>query len=183
MAKLEWHVALGIAAGCLLVVGTFSAGGSVAQKVLFALGAPLLGVTAYAARQKMFTALQAVATVGAWVAFFPGLPEAAKYVVLLCAAILGIAYLVKEDYYQADSFGWLGSIGLLCFAVGFATSAAQHQLAFDLLFIVGGTTLAAYSLLSFIKYKVGVALIWVVLNILLVVNPALSLLKLALAPT
>ncbi len=170
---------LGIAAGLLLVAGTFSAAGSLLQKALFAIGAPLLGITAYVDKQKMFTALQAVATVGAWIAFFPPVPETARYAALAAAAMLAIAYLVRGGYYSSDRFGWLGSIGLLCFAAGFATSPISHTFAFDLLFIAGGTTLAAYSMLDFIIYKVKIALIWVVLNALLVVNPLLGLLGFA----
>jgi len=165
-------------AGALLIAGTFSVAGSLLQKALFAVGAPLLGVTAYVDKQKMFTALQAVATIGAWMSFFPALPGVAKYAILLSAGIIGIAYLVKGKYYKTDRFGWLGTIGLLCFAAGFATSAAFHTLAFSLLFIAGGTTLAIYSTLNFISYKVRIALIWVVLNALLVLNPLLSLLGL-----
>ena len=180
---MKWHVLLGIMAGTLLVAGTFSPAASLLQKALFAIGAPLLGITAYADKQRMFTALQAVATVGAWTALFPALPEAANYAVLAAAAVLAVAYLVRGEYYKADRFGWLGTLGLLCFAAGFATSAASHAVAFELLFITGGTALAVYSLLDFIDYKVRIALIWAVLNALLAINPALSLLKSILTGT
>ena len=49
----------------LLVLGTFAPAGSLLQKMLFLLPAPVLGYTAYVAGQRMFTALQAVVTVGA----------------------------------------------------------------------------------------------------------------------
>lgn len=178
MAGMKWHVLLGVAAGLALVIGMFSPAGSALQKALFAIGAPLLGVTAYVGKQKMFTALQAVATAGAWMAFFPAAHEAIKYAVLLVAALVAVAYLVRENYYGSDEFGWLGTAGLLCFAGGFATTAASHAIAFDLLFIAGGAALSVYSILDFSRHKVKIALIWAVLNALLVVNPLLGLLSL-----
>ncbi|MFC2175041.1 hypothetical protein ACFLQ2_04220 [archaeon] len=175
--KLDWPLVVGIIAMVLLVAGTVSEGGSVIQKVLFVIGAPALGVTAYANKQKMFTALQSVATVGAVLAFFPVVPGVLRYVTLVGAGLLGVAYLFKTGYYKEDKFGWIGTIGLLCIAAGFATNATLHLLWFSLFLGVGGLVVAAYSALNFFHYKIKIALIWVVLNVLFSVGPILNLVK------
>ena len=173
----KWPLVVGIIAMLLLVTGTLSEGGSTIQKILFVIGAPALGITAFMDKQKMFTALQTVATIGAVLAFFPEFPETLKYAVLLGAGIIGIFYLLKTRYYKEDRFGWLGSVGLLSIAAGFATNAVTYPVLFSVFLGAGGLIVALYSALNFYHYRVKIALIWIVLNILFSINPILNLLK------
>lgn len=169
---------IGIIAMILLVVGTIAHGGSLIQKILFVIGAPILGITAFANKQKMLTALQLVATIGAIIVFFPIISEIGKYLILVGASLIAIIYLIKSDYYKTDKYGLIGSIGLLFIAGGFATDATIHLVLFSILLGVGGLIVALYSWLNFVHYKTKIALIWVVLNIIFSINPILNLLKL-----
>jgi hypothetical protein len=178
-AKLfeKWPLFIGFIAMVLLVAGTISEDGSTIQKILFVIGAPTLGITSFMDKQKMFTALQSVATIGAVLVFFPELPESARYIILLGAGIIGIYYLLKSEYYKEDKFGWLGSIGLLSIAAGFATDAATHLILFSTLLGAGGLIVALYSALNLFHYRVRIAIIWIILNILFSINPLLNLIK------
>jgi hypothetical protein len=168
---------IGIAAMVVVVIATVLEGGSEAQKILFVIGVPTLGVVAYVDKQKMFSVLQSVATVGAVLAFFPTIPEIARYVLLVGASLVGIAYLFKAHYYSTDKFGWLGTIGLLSIAAGLATNAILYPMWFGFFLGAGGVVVAIYSTLNFFKYKVKIALIWVVLNIMFSINPLLIFIK------
>jgi len=161
----------------LLVAGTLAEGGSLLQKILFLIGAPALGITAYVDKQKMFTVLQAVATLGAVLAFFPSVSEAARYCLMGAVAIVGLAYLVRRGYFSSDRWGWLGSAGLILIAMGFATDPVSSPLLFGIFLGVGGLAVAAYSAISFFHYKVRIAVMWLVLNVIFSINPILIFIK------
>lgn len=173
----KWSLVIGIIAMILIVIATLLEGGSDIQKILFVIGVPVLGIIAYINKQKMFTVLQSVGTIGAMLAFFPTIPEVVRYVILIGAGLLGVAYLFKSKYYKKDKFGWLGTIGLLSIAAGLATSATLYPMWFSAFLGVGGLTVAIYSTLNFFHYKVKIAIIWIVLNILFSANPILNLIK------
>ena len=172
-----WTLAVGLFAMALLVVGTASQGGSLQQKVLFIVGAPLLGFTAYMDGRKMFMMLQAVATLGAAIAFLPMLPDAAKYVLMAAGALFGIAYLLKSRYFQTDKYGVVGVLGLLLIAVGFVIDPLKYAFWFDAFLGFGGLTVAAYSAIS-LSRGVKIAAIWLVLNVLFAISPLVDLARL-----
>ncbi len=170
--RIKISLFAGIIAMVLLVSGTVSESGSILQKILFVTGATILGITAYLNKQKMFVVLQAVATIGAILAFFPDLPEI-KYALMVGSAIIGIVYLSTTGYYKQDEWGILGSIGLVLVAIGFATNPVRYPTIFGFLLGFGGIAIAAYSAIGFFKYKVKISLIWLVLNIIFSINPIL----------
>ena len=173
---MKWHEYLGILAGLFIIAGTLFYPGSLEQRLLFLLGAPLLAVTAYVDRQKMFTALQGVVTTGAIIAFFD-ISVLWRYAILLSVALLSIVYLIKTDYYNTDKYGWIGTIGLLCFAMAFAAGGSIHPAIFSSLLIVGGLSLTIYSIFNFVVYKTRIALIWVFLNLVLIITPVITLFR------
>jgi hypothetical protein len=163
-------LAIGITAMILLIIGTFVAGGSFLQKILFIIGASVLGVVAYFNKQRMLTVLQAVATVGAILAF-TNLTSMLTYSIMLFSAIIGVGYLIKAKNYKEDPWSILASIGLILFAIGLATNPTQLPVIWSLAFIFGGILVAIYSAIGFFKNKVKIAAIWLILNLLLTVNP------------
>ena len=175
--KKNWTLIVGVAAMALLVWGTFAEGGSLTQKVLFVIGAPVLGVTAFFNKQKMFTVLQLVASVGAVLGFFTETPSLVRYSIMLGVAVISFGYLLKAKYYSTDKWGIIGTIGLICFACAFATDAAAEALIFNSLMITGGVLVAFYSSTSFFIQKVRIAAIWVILNLLLIINPLVFILS------
>ncbi len=168
---------VGLIAMILLVMGTFVEGGSFLQKILFVIGASVLGVVAYFNKQKIFTILQAVATIGAILAFI-SLAPTFRYGIMLGSAAIGIYYLIKKQSYKADPWGIIASLGLILFAIGLATNPLQSPIVWSLAFIFGGVLVATYSAIGFFKNKIKIAVIWLILNLLLTVNPILLLLKL-----
>lgn len=173
----QWHVIVGLIAMVILVFGTFSEAGSQLQKILFVIGAPTLGITAYAGKQKMFTTLQLVATLGAILAFFPDSPATTKYGVMGIISILSLAYLVKTRYFEADGYGLIGAIGLISIAIGYVTSPFPSPFWFAFFLGVGGMLLTLYSGIQFFHDKVKIALLWLILNIIFSINPILILIK------
>jgi len=170
-ALKRFSLPIGITAMILLVIGTFMPGGSLQQKVLFVIGAPTLGLTAYLNKQKMFTVLQAVVTMGAILGFFSTAPAILRYAIMLGSAALGIGYLIKVNYSKEDKWWPIGGLGLLGFAFSFATNAIAYPVMFNLLIIIGGILMAIYSAIGLFKLKVKIAAIWLILNILLIINP------------
>lgn len=165
----------GIVAMTLLVIGTVAESSSLLQKILFVIGAPVLGIVAYANRQKMFAVLQAVATIGAALAFFPD--NGLKYAVMIIVAAAGIGYLLKVKYYSKDRLGIIGTIGLAFIAIGFATNPIQYPKIFGFLLGFGGILIAFYSAIEFFRYKIRISAIWLVLNIIFSINPILMFLS------
>ena len=136
-----------------------------------------MGITAFFNKQKMFTIIQLIVSIGAVLAFFNEVSQLWKYALLLGVAVLSIAYLFKINYFNEDKWGLLGVIGLLCFAYAFATDAASSALVFNSLILTGGLLVAVYSSISFFVNKVKIAFIWVVLNLLLCISPLLFFIK------
>ncbi len=167
----KYSLIIGIIAMVLLVVGTVLEGGSLLQKLLFVIGAPALGFTAYLNKQKMFITLQTVVTIGAILAFFGNLPAILRYVVMVGSGVFGIGYLIKTDYFKEDVWWPLGGLGLLSIAVGFATNTAAYPILFNSLLGAGGVLVALYSAIGFFYFKVRIAAIWLVLNIVFSINP------------
>ncbi|MDO8554292.1 MAG: hypothetical protein Q7S22_05770 [Candidatus Micrarchaeota archaeon] len=169
----KWSLFIGVFAMILLVAGTLSESGSLLQKFLFLIGAPILGITAYVDKQKMFTTLQVIASLGALIAFFPNLSDAVRYGLMIGGTAIALFYLIKIKYFKEDNWGWLGSVGLICIAFGFATNANLSPLWFGLFLGAGGLLVAAYSTISLFHYKIKIALIWLILNIIFSINPIL----------
>jgi hypothetical protein len=176
MDKQKIILLAGLTAMTLLIIGTFIEGGSLLQKFLFVIGASALGLVAYFNKQRMLTVLQAVATIGAILAF-TGLMPAFRYGLMLGSAIIGVIYLVKKHNYKEDPWSAIASLGLILFAIGLATNPLQSPIVWSLAFIFGGLLVAIYSAIGFFKNKIKIAAIWLILNLLLTVNPTLLLLK------
>ena len=176
MDKSKAVLAFGLFAMILLIIGTFTEGGSLLQKMLFIIGASGLGIVAYFNKQRVFIILQAVATIGAIIAFI-SLPPTIRYGIMLASAIIGVILIGKKTY-KEDPWSTIASLGLILFAVGLATDPTQLPLVWSLAFIFGGIFVAAYSAIGFFKNKVKIAAIWLILNLLLTVNPIILLLKL-----
>jgi len=173
--KKDWSLILGIFAMLLLVWGTFAVQSSFFQKILFLIGAFGLGVTAFFNNQKMFMAIQAVVTIGAVIGFFEQLNQNLRYFIIIGVAVLSLVYLSKINYFKKDKWGVVGSIGLLLFAYAFSINSVENSNLFNELILIGGLLVAFYSSISFFKNKVRIALIWVILNLMLCINPILTL--------
>lgn len=171
MKKYSLHI--GIFAMVLLVAGTISEGGSLIQKLLFLFGVPLLGLSAYLNKQKMFTVLQAVVTIAAILAFFQNIPDVLRYLLMLGSGLVGIAYLIKINYFKEDIWWPIAGLGLMSIAAGFATNAVTYSVLFNSFLAAGGILVAFYSGIGFFHSKVRIAIIWLVLNILFAANPLL----------
>jgi len=170
----QWATWLGIFAMVLLVIGAFLPGGCLAQKILFVVGAPTLGVTAVVNRQAMFSGLQIVVTVGAVVAFFPTMPNEARYLLMLFLAAFVTYWLWDDGYYEQDRSGWIGTAGLALIAVGLATPVALYPLLFFVALGLGGLLVAVYSGFSIAGgFRLG--WIWLILNLLFAANPLMQL--------
>lgn len=164
-------LAIGIAAMVLLVIATLLEAGSLAQKILFLIGASTLGFTAYLEKQRMLIALQLIITLGAILAFFPAVAPYLKYAVLIGALVAALAYLVKIGYFRSDAWGWIGALGLACIAAALSTDAVAYRLAFYSLLSAGGLIIALYSGIWFFHKKLRIAAIWLILNLLLSIYP------------
>lgn len=168
-------LAIGMAAMVLLVIGTTGIveTGSLLQKIIFVIGAPILGFTAHLNRQKMFAVLQIVVAIGAVLAFFDWLPSVLKYAIMIGSGLVGVGHLLKINYSKEDLWWPLGGLGLLSIAAGFATNPVASPLLFNLLLASGGLLVALYSAIGFFHLKVRIAAIWLVLNVIFGVNPVL----------
>ncbi|GAI38382.1 unnamed protein product, partial [marine sediment metagenome] len=153
------------------VAGTIVEGGSLEQKLLFVIGAPILGFTAYLNKQKMFVTLQIVIVIGAILAFFGSLPASLRYAIMVGSGIFGIGYLIKVNYSKEDVWWPLGGLGLLSIAIGLTTNAVAYPLLFNSLLGTGGVLIALYSAIGFFHLKVRIAAIWLILNVIFSINP------------
>jgi len=172
MAK--YSLIIGIPAMILLVVGTIVESGSLLQRLLFVIGAPVLGLAARLNRQKMFLILQIIATIGAIFAFLSNLHTFSRYAIMVGSGILGVGYLIKTNYFKEDAWWPLGGLGLLSIAIGFATDATAYPILFNSLIGAGGVLVALYSAIGFFHLKVKIASIWLVLNIIFSINPLIT---------
>lgn len=173
----KYSLIIGIIAMTFLIAGTIVQGGSLLQKSLSLVGATMLAFTAYLNKQKMFIVIQIIVSIGAILAFFSSLPDILRYSLLLGGVIFGIGYLIKIKYSKEDAWWPLGGLGLLFIAVGFATNAVVHPILFNSLLAVGGILVALYSAVGFFHFKVRIAIIWLVLNIIFGIIPLITILS------
>ncbi len=169
---------IGIIGMCLSVVGTIVEGGSLAQKILFLIGASCLISTAIYNSQKMFIALQGVILVGAVLGFFQDISNEWKYVIMGGASVLAVGELIRKKYFNKDPWGIIGSAGLFCIALGFAINASQNPFIFNALLLSGGVFVAIYSAIGFFYYRVRISILWLILNVVFAVNPFIELINL-----
>jgi hypothetical protein len=161
---------IGIIAMSMLVAGTFADPGSSTQKMLFLIPGPMLAYTAYVARQKMLLSLQAVLTVGVLLSFYPQMPASINYLVLGTGLIV-IGYLAETHYIKQDKYWPLAALGILLLAFGYSTNANKEPLIFNALLASGSFSVAIYSYIGYHKLKTKVSGIWLILNLLFMVNP------------
>ncbi len=161
----------------MLIIASVSESGSLFQKILFAIAAPVLGIVAYINKQKMLLSLQIVLTIASFSAFFGDIQDSFRYVLLVGAAVVCVGYLIKIRYYQKDPWGIVGSIGLLMIATAFATNAIAHLFWFNLLLGIGGLLVALYSGVQFFYYKIQIAIVWCILNIIFAITPLLTAIR------
>jgi len=136
-----------------IIAGTFLQP-TVTQKLCFLLGGLLMLVSSIIERHKFLTVLQIVTVSGASMAFTP-FTVGQKMIVPIGLTVLSlIAFAVKGEL--KDRLTLLGSVGLGCLAVGYATSN-------PILYFLGGVFLAIYAFASYFK-GVKIALLWAILN-------------------
>src|SRR4030042_4360387 len=142
----------GILAMIGLVTGAFLHGGSLAQKILFLIGALALMLLAYVNRQKMFLVIEIVVVLSAAFAFWDIAPLI-KYLIFVGTSIIGVSYLVKINFSREDKHWPIGAFGLLFLAAGFATNAAVYSVLFNAFLGLGGILVAIYSGIGVFLYK------------------------------
>jgi len=162
---------IGVAAMLALIVGVLSEGGSLFQKILFVSATPVLGVLAYVNKQKMLLSMQTVLTISALLAFFSDIPDQIRYLLLIGIAVLSVGYLFRCEYYGKDPWGLIGSAGLLLIAAGYVTNATLYPLLFNSLLGFGGLLFAIYSGIEFWHYKIRIASLWFILNVIFAIKP------------
>lgn len=172
--KYSFHA--GIALMSLAIIGTFLENGSSLQMAFFLISAISLCLVAYLNSQKMFTVLQGVVSIGAFIPFLE-LSNIIKSVIMALSGLLAIAYLVKINYLKEDKWWPIGGVGIIGLAVGFAVNGAGHLLLFNLLLAFAGITIAAYSAIGFFHLKNRISLIWLILNGVFFINPLILTLK------
>lgn len=171
---------IGIVAMLALIIGVLSEGGSLFQKILFASATPVLGVIAYLNKQKMLVGLQTVLTLSALLALVSEFDQI-RYFLLLGVAVLCIGYLFRIRYYEKDPWGLIGSAGLMLIAVGYVTDATAYPLLFNALLGFGGLMFAIYSGVEFWHYKIRIASLWFILNIVFAIKPLWMVIQLVIS--
>jgi len=171
-AAPAWTFYFGIVAMFLLLVGVISQPASLLQKSLFLIGALMLTITAYLNVQWMLFVLQVVISLGAIIAFM-GMGEIVNYTLLLGAALIGTAGLVRAKHFKSDPWSIVSCVGLFLVAAGIATDAIAHQLFFGLFLGVGSLLVALYSFVDYYFKKDNIAIIWFILNLVFAINPIL----------
>jgi hypothetical protein len=166
----------GILAMIGLVIGTFLQGGSLAQKILFLIGASALMLLAYVNRQKMFLVIEIVIVLSAVLAFWDT-ASLIKHLIFMGTSIIGVNYLVKINFSREDKHWPIGAFGLLLLAAGFATDAVVYSVLFNVFLGLGGILVAIYSGIGVFLYKNKIAWIWLILNIFFSVNPVITVVK------
>ncbi len=171
--KQRASLIFGVLAMIGLVVGTFLQGGSLAQKLLFLIGAIALTVLAYLNKLKMFMVIEIVVSLSAILAFV-NMAMQLKYLILIGASIVGVGYLIKINFFKEDKWWPIGGLGLLLIAAGLATDATAYPFLFNLFLGLGGIFVAIYSAIGFFLLKVKIALIWLILNIFFSISPMMA---------
>ncbi|MCK9186505.1 hypothetical protein M0P48_03640, partial [Candidatus Gracilibacteria bacterium] len=109
--------------------------------------------------------------------FFPSVSTYTRYAIMIVPTILALVYLLKVKYFHGDKFGIAGGIGLVILSFGFATDALMMPVLFYVLLFVSALFLAVYSLLQIVFYKTKIAWLWMILNFVFAVGPAINLIK------
>lgn len=160
-----------------LVFGSTLEEGTAVQRSLFLVATIVLLAVAYVTDEKMLTTLEIVLLLGSVMAFVPALSLELRMVILLGAAVIGVAYLYSIDYREKDQYWPIGGVGLLLIAGGFAISDL-NILAFNGFLAIGSLVVAAYSSLGFFVRGVRIQSIWIVLNLAFAVTPGLRIVEL-----
>ncbi|MFA5747707.1 MAG: hypothetical protein WC872_01205 [Candidatus Absconditabacterales bacterium] len=168
---------IGIVAMIMLIIGVFFPGGSMTQKILFLIGAPILRFTSYLDKQKVFFALEAVISIGALLAFFPHIGNFLRYGIMIVIGIVAFVYLIRINIFRKEIWAPIGALGLLCLAIGFATNAIVHPLTFNFLLFFGSLLMAVYSAIEFWKLKIKLSVIFLILNIIFLINPLIYIIS------
>lgn len=163
--------------GMLLgIAGTVTPQGTVLQRSLFLASASILGVTAYRSGQTMLTILQIVVSISAILAFIPFITVLKRLLLVLGPAIIATAYLIRIEHREADPYWPVGAAGLLLLAGGLSLSGTA-PLMFNLLLAIGAAIIAVYAAIQYIVDDVSIQLIWVLLNVVFMINPLLNVLS------
>jgi hypothetical protein len=169
-------LAISIGAMILIIVGSIIEGGCLLQKLFFLIGASALIIPVYLNKQKMFMVLQIVVTIGAILAFCGWLSLLLRYFIMASASLIGIFHLIRINFFKEDPWWPLGGIGLLALAAGLATDAINFPILFNSLLASGGILLATYSAIELFCFKVKLAIIFLVLNLIFSINPLIIIL-------
>lgn len=165
---------IGIISMLFSLSGSLIENGVFLQQTLFLIGASGLLATAIMNKQKMYIALQGVIIPGALIGFFE-IPADYKYLILAFPVFIAFAYLLYIKYFKSDIWGFVGSLGLIAIALGFAVNSGSHPFLFNLSLFLGGLFVAIYSAIGFFHYKIRITMLWLVLNVLFVIKPAIYL--------
>lgn len=164
-------------AGMLLgIAGTVAPQGTVLQRTLFLLSASILAVTAYRSDQTMLTVLQTVVTISAILAFIPGLGLQTRLLLVLGPAIIATGYLIRIGHRDVDPYWPIGAVGLLLLAGGLSLSGTA-PFVFNLLLATGASIISLYATVQYVVDDISIQIIWVLLNIVFMINPLLNVLR------
>ena len=172
----RYALVISIAGMILMIVGAIIEGGCLLQKILFLSGVLTLGLAACLNKQKMFIVMQIVLSIGAVLAFCGWLSLFLRYFIMSGASLIGIFYLIKINFSKKDAWWPLGGMGLLILAVGLATDAINFPILFNSLLLGGGILIATYSAIEYFCFKVKLAIIFLILNLIFSINPLIIIL-------
>ncbi len=158
------------------IAGVTSVAWSLSQQVFFLFWVSLLGFGALGAKQSMFVAMQIVAFVGVVLWFFATVPLWALYGLMSIALLFALFYIYKQKTYQHDRYYVLGILWLFLLALGFATNPLGQPFLFHIYLALWWMTIALYSFLEVVFLQIRIAWIFLLLNIVFVINPLLWLL-------
>jgi len=168
-------LAVGIFSMIVSVYGTFLSPGAIEQKICFLVGAFGLTVTAFLNRHKMYSSLQSIVVIGAVLSFFPFIKNEWKYIFMIIPSVVAVLYLLKVKYFSTDKWGVLACVGLLALALGFATDGVEFPVLLNTFLLFAGLVLAIYSAIQVFYYKIKIAWLWLILNAIFAINPAIFL--------
>lgn len=124
------------------------------QKSLFLVGAVALLATAAIQRHRLFIYLECVVIFGSALAFI----SLGTGIKLVLPTVLGLILFwhLWQTKTLVNARQWVGGLGLVILAIGFASSSA-------ILYLVGGITLSVYSAWEW-QRGIALAWLWLVLN-------------------
>lgn len=167
---------IGILGMILVLAGFFIENNLILQQSIFLAGSLGLAFSAIINRQKMYIALQGIIIAGILLGFFE-LEASYKYLIMALPVIVAYAYLIRIKYFKSDSWGILGSLGLIAVAFGYALNSQDYPLLFNIFLFSGGIIVAAYSAIGFFHYKIRITMLWLVLNLAFAIKPAMYLIS------